>query len=114
MNRRAQIDRLLRRYGDLVEIRQKGDLLQVNAWIQPLRYKNKMYLGGTYLPDGYWDGGHFLYIGPAGVRLDEMPPDTLLYRQGRCFCIQRAEPIGFANEVLYLWAILQTCEEGEP
>ena len=69
MNRRAQIGRLLQRYGDLVEIRGEERALQVNAWIQPLRYKNKMYLGGTYLP------------------------------------------VWFANEILYIWAILQICGE---
>ena len=73
MNRRAQIGRLLQWYSDLVEIHREGQVLQVSAWIQPLRYKNKMYLSGTYLPDGYLDGGHFLYLGPAEARLDQMP-----------------------------------------
>ena len=111
MNRRAQIGRLLQRYGDLVEIRGEEQALQVNAWIQPLRYKNKMYLSGTYLPDGYLDGGHFLYLGPAEARLDQMPSDTMLSRQGVRYRIQRAEPIWFANEILYIWAILQICGE---
>jgi hypothetical protein len=111
MNRRAQIGRLLQRYGDLVEIRGEERALQVNAWIQPLRYKNKMYLGGTYLPDGYLDGGHFLYLGPAETRLDQMPSDTVLSRQGVRYMIQRVEPVWFANEILYIWAILQICGE---
>ena len=111
MNRRAQIGRLLQWYSDLVEIHREGQVLQVSAWIQPLRYKNKMYLSGTYLPDGYLDGGHFLYLGPAEARLDQMPSDTVLSRHGVRSRIQRAEPIWFANEILYIWAILQICEE---
>lgn len=111
MSKRARINRLLQRYGDLVEIRGEEQALQVNAWIQPLRYKNKMYLGGTYLPDGYLDGGHFLYLGPAEARLDQMSSNIILSHQGIFYSIQQAEPIWFAKELLYIWAILQRCGE---
>jgi hypothetical protein len=112
MTFRRRVDRLLRRYGSEALVEWDDRSTRVKAMIQPLYYKNKMYLEGSYLPDGYYDGGHYLYIGPAGVRLDQLPFDAVVARDGVCYRIKRAELVKNAGEALYSWAILQICGEG--
>ena len=36
-----------------------------HGFIQPLRYKNKIYLDGVYTVIGFDNQGKYLYIGPA-------------------------------------------------
>lgn len=112
MTFRRRVDRLLRRYGSEALVGWDTSSIRVNAVIQPLYYKNKMYLEGSYLPDGYIDGGHYLYIGPAGVRLDQLPFDATVLCDGVSYRIKRAELVKNAGEALYTWAILQVCGEG--
>ena len=59
---------LMERYGRAVRIlspEENAAAIDCRAFVQPLRYKNKMYLNGVYLPSGYDDGRHYLYLGPA-------------------------------------------------
>lgn len=112
MTFRRRVDLLLRRYGSDVKVKWDSKCAQIKAMVQPLYYKNKMYLKGSYLPDGYFDGGHYLYIGPAGVRLDQLPFDATVVCEDVSYRVKRAELIQIAGENLYTWAILQVCGEG--
>lgn len=83
------------------------------AFLQPLRYKNKMYLEGTYTPIGRDTNGLYLYIGPADHDLTRL---TRLARahdsENREFVIQRAEKVYRGEKVFYIWAILKEVSEG--
>ncbi|MDR1464916.1 MAG: hypothetical protein LBJ11_06425, partial [Oscillospiraceae bacterium] len=46
------------------------------AFLQPLRYKNKMYLGGVNTRIGFNREGYYLYLGPAGHDLTKLGRDV--------------------------------------
>lgn len=76
------------------------------AFIQPLRYKNKMYIGNSYIPLGGVDGGRYLYLGNPDLRFDRAANDVIISLNGDDYYVKRAEPYVVDNEVLYIWAIL--------
>ena len=87
--------------------------LSCRAVIQPLRYKNKMYLDGDHLTVGEVDTGHYRYIGPRDVRLDRMPAGTVLKTEEQEYVIKRAEVVRIGNRIVYNWAVLQPHIEEE-
>ena len=69
MSRKTDFIKVLKRYGSDISYRlldKNGtytEAVSTKAFIQPLRYKNKMYIGNSYLQPGELDGGHYLYMG---------------------------------------------------
>lgn len=106
---------MIGRYGQQCEIVVSGNdrLVKTKAFLNPLLYKNKIYIGGTYLPDGFYDGGHYLYIGRASVRLDNLPFGSVVKFGSDTYIIKRAEQYIVAGECIYTWAVLQLAEKGE-
>lgn len=73
------LGRLFERHGRLVSLKDgPGRPVAYHAIIQPLRYKNKMYLQGAYSDVGYVDPGFYLYLGPGEMALDEGSRDAVL------------------------------------
>ena len=60
-----KLQALIERYGRSVSLSMEDGWHspQFRALIQPLRYKNKMYLEGVHTPIGIHDPGYYLYIG---------------------------------------------------
>ena len=89
------------------------------AFIQPLRYKNKMYLGGVNTPIGFNSEGYYLYIGPPEHDVTALiEDDPLVECDSQKYIVDRAEKVYKKNgEVFYIWAIIRTSvdpdEEGE-
>lgn len=81
-----------------------------NGFIQPLRYKNKMYLYGVNTEIGYNSQGYYLYIGPPEHDLSENE-DAIIIDGDIKYQIDRAEKIKLGNEVLYVWAVVRTVVE---
>lgn len=101
----SSITAMIRRYGDDITISESGNTRSSKAIIQPLMYKNKMYLGGSALPSGYFDAGHFLMI----ASIDEVITDysqTLITDNGVTYTIKRSEVVRADNTDLYIWAVL--------
>lgn len=82
------------------------------AFLQPLRYKNKMYLEGTYTPIGKDTNGLYLYIGPPKHDVTHLPPDArIIDGDGGQYVIQRAEKVCRGNAPYYFWAVIkEVCE----
>ncbi len=95
------------RYGEKIKIL-SGDSseIETKAFIEPLRYRNRLYIGGSQLPDGYLDGGrHFLLICPK--KADLTLRDTVILRSsGEKYVVKRADDMVFAGKTLYVWAVL--------
>lgn len=102
----ASVNRGIKRYGDDVEIVRNGKTIKSKAFIQPLRYKNKMYVSGETLPAGFYDGGHYLYIGLNNVKIDKDYRNIIIYRNNKGYIIRRAENYIMKSKILYIWAIL--------
>jgi hypothetical protein len=79
---------------------------QVTAIIQPMRYKNKMYLsmGRNHL--GFNDNECFLYIGPPDFDFSETSERTVIEDGERSYNVSRADKISLGSETLYIWAVL--------
>ncbi len=82
------------------------------ALIQPLRYKNKMYLEGTQTPVGLNARGYYMYIGPADREL-QASPDEWIESGGTRYEVSRAETVTFRGAPAYRWAILRNMTEAE-
>ena len=83
-----------------------------NCFIQPLRYKNKMYLDGVNTSIGYNSEGHYLYIGPPEHDLTTVRNTSIyLTCDDVKYKVDRAEKVFFGNQVLYIWAIIRTIVE---
>ena len=82
------------------------------AFLQPLRYKNKMYLEGTYTVLGKDPNSLYLYIGSAKHDVTRVPKGTRLTDvDGKQYLIQRAEKVCRGEAPYYFWAILkEICE----
>lgn len=85
---------------------------EYRALIQPLRYKNKMYLEGTQTPIGLNERGYYMYIGPADQEISARGGAFLLRGEER-YQIDRAERVTFRGETVYYWAILRNYTEAE-
>lgn len=81
--------------------------VNTKAFIQPLRYKDKTYMGGKFKDIGQIKGAGYLYIGSRDVRLDKYPLNTIIQADEDKFVLKRAEKVHFKNDVYYIWAILQ-------
>ncbi|MBE6828522.1 MAG: hypothetical protein E7514_07980 [Ruminococcaceae bacterium] len=78
------------------------------ATIQPLRYKNKMYLNGEVNEIGHYGEGYYLYIGPAEISLDNLDEwSSIVTLDGIYYKIERSERVYFRDETVYTWAVLK-------
>ena len=114
-----KLQALIERYGRSVSLSMEDGWHspQFRALIQPLRYKNKMYLEGVHTPIGIHDPGYYLYIGPAAhdvTKLGSMWEEVWLNASGgERYQIDRAERVYLGEEALYIWAILRSVTEAE-
>lgn len=81
------------------------------GFIQPLRYKNKMYLNGVNTVIGFNSQGHYLYIGPPNHDLGQLTDEQWVEADGKKFTVDRCEKVYFKNEVVYIWAIIREMVE---
>ena len=83
-----------------------------NAIIQPLRYKNKMYLADLHLPAGIGNMGYYLYLGSASVDITALQSEEVYIEAGgEKYFITKAEKVYFGENPIYIWAILKTVRE---
>ncbi len=85
-----------------------GDVTFFPAFLQPLRYKNKMYLGGARTNIGFEGRKKFLMIYPAAVELpDATYDDSVMLYGGYRYVFDRVESVYVGNKIIYNWAIVQ-------
>ena len=88
-------------------------LAEMNAFISPLRYKNKMYLYGVNTEIGFNSQGHYLYIGPAEPDLTLADNGEYVSCAGEKYRIDRAEKVYKGDKVFYIWAIIRVIVEND-
>lgn len=112
---KKQLAMLMDRYGRSVTLSTEDGWHspRFKAFIQPLRYKNKMYLEGSHTPIGIHDPGYYLYIGPAAHDVTRLGEDARLSASsGAQYQIDRAEQVYVGGDALYIWAILRSVTQG--
>ena len=100
---------MIDRYGNSVTVQNGGLSVKTRAFVEPLRYKNKIYIGGRYHPLGGYNNEKYLYIGKPSVALSE--DETSVECAGEKYIIKRAELYRVSDTALYAWAIMARCSE---
>lgn len=105
----------LERYGRPVQTeRRDGSVMQkAKGFIQPLRYKNKMYIEGTPTEIGINDAGYYLFIGSPDLRLDLVKDGGYITDGEKKYHIDRWEKMFLGNEIFYIWAVLKEYDGGD-
>lgn len=77
------------------------------GFLQPLRYKNKMYLNKVATELSYTNTRKFLLICPADVEVETADGYVSVIEVGTDrFCIDHSEKVYAKNEPLYSWSIV--------
>lgn len=108
-----RIESLLNRWGRSIFIKGADgwESPLFNAFIQPLRYKNKLYLYGDYTPIGINKNDLYLYIGPPSRDLSKLDSTYRLYDGEFLYLIDRAEKVYLGNTPQYVWAVIRKTTE---
>ena len=110
----SEINKMLNKFGREITIKTfDGWSTEIfHGFIQPLRYKNKIYLDGVYTVIGFDNQGKYLYIGPAEHDLTEFSTsDGYIYADGAKYTIDRAEKVYCGESPVYIWAIIREMVE---
>lgn len=108
-------DRLFEKYGQSTILLIEGDerqQFQYKAFVQPLRYKNKLYLRGKYTPVGKNQEDYYLYIGPAQYDISRTDGISVHLHIGNTeYLVYRTEKRNFSDRDIYIWAIIRPITE---
>ncbi len=109
MRKSDNLESLLKRYGRSVYITSEKLNSEIfNALVQPLRYKNKMYVAGTNTEIGLAEENYYLYIGPGNKDLRKMGASVMLHTaDGKSYEVQKSEKIYSGESVFYIWAVIK-------
>ncbi len=108
------IDKIFSSYGNTVHISGADGWRSspFKAFIQPLRYKTKLYMQGARTPIGTNRNDVYLYIGPKCHDLTKL---DITYRihdyENNKYLIDRAEEIRVNNNIVYIWAVIRKTTE---
>ncbi len=108
------IDKMLNAYGNSVYLSGQDGWVSplFKAFLQPLRYKNKMYQQGSYTPLGINKNNVYLYIGPGTHDLTKLDNTYRIHdKDNKKYTIDRAEKIIVNNSVIYIWAVIRQVTE---
>ena len=113
MNETDNIRSMMERFGREVQIlfSDGGSSIPFKVFLQPLRYKNKMYLGGVNTRIGFNREGYYLYLGPPEHDITVFNKDVRLLCGEEEYSIDRAEVVYFGDEPSHIWAIIRKMEE---
>ena len=102
-----QVSMLMQQAGQHITVATSSGTQNICAFLQPLRYKNKMYIELQPSEVGRVDDGCFLYLGPAEVPFEA---DDFMYNDdGKRFVVQRVETVYLFKKPLYRWATVRPC-----
>ncbi len=109
MDYKKIVNKYMDDYGCTVEYSKDGVSFTppYKAFIQPLRYKNKMYLDGKHSEIGYIDNSYYLYLGPTNVDVRDNINFSRLKFKNNLYNFTHAENIRIGEDTMYIWAIIR-------
>ena len=115
LNIKKCFDAVIDRIGEEVITDIWGEQVKSKAFIQPMRYKNKLYVDMKITELGFNDTECFLYLGPADVDFTGSERHTTVHSLSgkRSYNVSRADKISVGGEVLYIWAVLTPHIKGD-
>ncbi len=109
-NLHEKVGMFLRLCGSEFTVTTKGKTIVSHAVIQPLRYKNKLYVEFQPSEVGRTDDGCYLYLGAADT---VFATDDRLEFSSKKFVVERFEPVYLFGKPIYNWAVLRPCVTSE-
>ena len=103
MNMKRSLSTVIERYGNTISV--KGQERTWKALIQPLRYRNKLYVEETAVAAGMIDRTAYLYIGLPEDDLSVYPRGTLFVCDGQLMTMSHAETTCLKDGKEYVWAV---------
>ncbi len=100
------VNRLFKNYGSSVDVYIGDKKTSIKAFIQPVRYKNKMYIDYNRTIMGIKDNSCFVYIGPVIPDITKSVLETVIQYDNRMYTVKRADKVGIDDDTAYIWAIL--------
>lgn len=113
--RTTAFERILDRYGQIVAFHPEGEDvldLPIRAFLQPVLNQKESWFQKQSSVLGQGTKELYLYLGPAGVPLDQLG-DGYLEGLGKKFDVQAAEAVFVGTEVSHWWALLVPREEDD-
>lgn len=104
MNIFLTIQSMIRDYGCDVSIFDNDKVSATKAFVQPLRYKNRVYIGGRYHEMGLNKTDKYLYIGQVENKLTEN--HSIIEAHNHKYIVKRCEVYYVKDIPVYVWAIL--------
>ena len=101
-----RINRLLKSRGRKLTHISDGEPTEFYAFLQPMRYKNKMYLDSQYTELGIVDESCFLFIGPADMDFAENS-DLVIDENDKSYSFVKVEKVYCCGNPAYTWAIMR-------
>lgn len=77
------------------------------AFVEPLRYKNKLYVEESSVPEGMINRTAYRYIGPPDIDLNKIAPRGTLISMGNTLVtVSHSEEVSFDGNPIYIYGIL--------
>ena len=114
MNMEKKLAQLFEKCGQEILLDTFSEKFTYRAFVQMMRYKNKMYIDLPQGEVGRRDNGCYLYIGPPEYDFTRIPTITKVTFGGFLYRVKRAEMIYLKGRPLYVWAVLyRVIKDGE-
>lgn len=111
---REKIKTAMENHGQRIYIHD-GKVLSMpyNAFIQPIRYKNRMYLQDVSTVVGRDSKDYFLYIGPYDRAIDQENHNLVIESNSIKYSVVKSQPVRFDDQIVYIWAVIKEFVEDE-
>lgn len=93
----------IEQYGDTIQIITDDEKINTKAFIEPLRYRQKLHIGGEYHNLG--KGNKYLYVGNPYYKLTENK--TIILHKDNKYLVKKAECYITNDIAMYVWAVLK-------
>ncbi len=103
------IERIIKKFGRSVYVTSDSYTSEIyKALVQPLRYKNKMYVGGTNSEMGLIEENYYLYLGPADKDFEKMGNSLFLHTaDSKRYSVTKSEKVYSGENACYIWAVIK-------
>lgn len=111
-----RIDKVFHRFGsEMVLINlQTNEEISFRGFLQPLRYKNKMYLGAVKTPLGFDNSRKFLLLAPPEIDIKSADGyESAVECDGCRYSCDHREYERVGNNAVYSWSIVTLVKDGD-
>lgn len=95
---------IFKEYGEKISFKTENVTVNTYGFLMPLRYKNRMYVGGKQLDSGYYDGGHYILMVP--VTMPPLKAGNTVNHSKEQYTVKRADKFTFKGNDIYIWAVV--------